>query len=69
MKIKIAAAAPEILPGQPGRNMANVLAAISRARDDGASILVLPQLSDGTDQGAEAMNRDGLSHHAAVPAP
>lgn len=42
MKIKIAAAAPEILPGQPGRNMGNVLAAISRARDDGASILVLP---------------------------
>ena len=42
MKIKVAAAAPEILPGQPGRNMANVLAAITRARDDGASLLVLP---------------------------
>ena len=42
MKITVAAAAPELLPGQPGRNMANVLAAIARARDDGATILVLP---------------------------
>ena len=42
MKIKIAAAAPELLPGQPGQNMANVLAAIDRAKADGASILVLP---------------------------
>ena len=38
MKIKVAAAAPEILPGQPGQNMANVLAAIDRARADGAQL-------------------------------
>ncbi|MCD7846240.1 MAG: hypothetical protein LUG57_10420 [Oscillospiraceae bacterium] len=42
MRIKVAAAAPEIIPGQPGQNMANVLAAISRARADGAAMLVLP---------------------------
>ncbi len=42
MKITVAAAAPEMLPGQPGRNMANVQASIARARDDGAAILVLP---------------------------
>ena len=42
MRIKVAAAAPEIIPGRPGQNMANVLAAISRARADGASLLVLP---------------------------
>ena len=53
MKIKLAAAAPEILPGQPGRNMANVLAAISRARDDGCSILVLPaDLPEDMNRGA-----------------
>ena len=64
MKIKIAAAAPEILPGQPGRNMANVLAAISRARDDGATILVLPQLSDDSNLGAEEMNRGAIERQA-----
>ncbi len=53
MKIKVAAAAPEMLPGQPGRNMGNVLAAISRARDDGAAILVLPAgLPDDMNEGA-----------------
>lgn len=53
MRIKVAAAAPELLPGQPGQNMASVLAAISRARDDGASILVLPaDLPEDMNQGA-----------------
>ena len=53
MKIKVAAAAPEIVPGQPGRNMGNVLAAISRARDDGASLLVLPaDLPEDMNRGA-----------------
>ncbi len=53
MRIKVAAAAPELLPGRPGQNMANVLAAISRARDDGASILVLPSdLPEDMNQGA-----------------
>lgn len=42
MRIKVAAAAPAICPGQPGQNMANVLAAIRRARADGAAMLVLP---------------------------
>lgn len=42
MKIKVAAAAPEIWPGQPGQNMSNVLSCITRARNDGAAILVLP---------------------------
>ncbi len=42
MKITIAAAAPELLPGQPGRNMANIRAAVTRAQEEGASILVLP---------------------------
>lgn len=42
MRIKVAAAAPEIFPGRPGQNMGNVLAVISRAREDGAAILVLP---------------------------
>ena len=53
MRIKVAAAAPELLPGRPGQNMANVLAAISRARDDGAAILVLPaDLPEDMNQGA-----------------
>ena len=55
MKIKVAAAAPENLPGQPGRNMTHVLAAITRARDDGASLLVLPAgLPEDMNQGAIA---------------
>ena len=58
MKIKIAAAAPEILPGQPGQNMANVLAAIDRARADGASVLVLPAGLP------EDMNRGALERQA-----
>ena len=58
MKIKVAAAAPEILPGQPGQNMANVLAAISRAREDGAQLLVLPAGLP------EDMNRGALERQA-----
>ncbi len=58
MKIKVAAAAPELLPGQPGQNMANVLAAISRAREDGAGILVLPAGLP------EDMNRGALERQA-----
>lgn len=42
MKIKVAAAAPEILPGQPGSNIRNVLDAVAQARADGAALLVLP---------------------------
>ncbi len=79
MKITLAAAAPEILPGQPGRNMTNVLAAISRARDDGCSILVLPaNLPEDMNRGAierqagkmtvyplmqEPLPREELLHH------
>ncbi len=58
MRIKVAAAAPELLPGQPGQNMASVLAAISRAREDGASILVLPA------DLPEDMNRGALERQA-----
>ena len=58
MKIKIAAAAPEILPGRPGQNMANVLAAISQARADGAALLVLPAGLP------EDMNRGALERQA-----
>ncbi len=58
MKIKVAAAAPEILPGQPGQNMANVLAAIDRARADGAQLLVLPAGLP------EDMNRGALERQA-----
>ncbi len=58
MRIKVAAAAPEIIPGQPGQNMANVLAAISRARADGAAMLVLP---DGM---PEDMNRGAVERQA-----
>ena len=58
MKIKVAAAAPEILPGQPGRNMTSVLAAISRARADGAALLVLPA------DLPEDMNRGALERQA-----
>ena len=58
MKIKVAAAAPEILPGQPGQNMTNVLAAISRARADGAAVLVLPAGLP------EDMNRGALERQA-----
>ncbi len=58
MKIKVAAAAPEILPGQPGQSMSNVLAAITRARDDGASILVLPAGLP------EDMNRGAITRQA-----
>ena len=42
MKIKVAAAAPEILPGQPGSNIRNVLDAVTQARADSAALLVLP---------------------------
>lgn len=58
MKIKVAAAAPEMLPGQPGQNMANVLAAIDRARADGAQLLVLPAGLP------EDMNRGALERQA-----
>ena len=58
MKIKIAAAAPELFPGRPGQNMTNVLAAISRARDDGAALLVLPAGLP------EDMNRGALERQA-----
>lgn len=54
----MAAAAPEILPGRPGQNMANVLAAISRARADNASLLVLPAGIP------EDMNRGALERQA-----
>ncbi len=54
----MAAAAPELLPGRPGQNMANVLAAISRARADGASLLVLPAGIP------EDMNRGALERQA-----
>ncbi|MCC8357889.1 MAG: hypothetical protein LJU34_08715 [Oscillospiraceae bacterium] len=58
MRIKVAAAAPEIIPGQPGQNMANVLAAISRARADRAAMLVLP---DGV---PEDINRGAVERQA-----
>ncbi len=58
MKIKVAAAAPEIFPGRPGQNMTNVLAAISRARADGAALLVLPAGLP------EDMNRGALERQA-----
>lgn len=58
MKIKVAAAAPELFPGRPGQNMTNVLAAISRARDDGAALLVLPAGLP------EDMNRGALERQA-----
>ncbi len=58
LKVTIAAAAPDILPGRPGQNMTNVLAAITRARDDGASILVLPANLP------EEMNRGAIDRQA-----
>ena len=53
MKIKVAAAAPEISSGQPGQSFANILSVISRARADGAALLVLPdKLPEDVNQGA-----------------